>query len=280
MMERFGQLTLKGAEEADRRRWRMLCDCGTEKVMLASNVRRGLSTTCGGIAHRTKSLVGRKFGAWTVIEYARGSQFGGAMWSCSCECGAVKDVLAASLRNGASRSCGCKSREAATAAMTVDLTGRRFGRLVAQKLAGYTPGSGARWSCLCDCGRNKVVLSRNLVNGRTISCGCAVKDGAKIRPPEVRAKSTAIANTRRARLMGAGGSFTEDQIKDLFAKQRGRCACCRHPLKTGFHRDHRTPLSRGGSNDISNIELLCGPCNLRKNAKDEIAWAQENGRLL
>jgi 5-methylcytosine-specific restriction endonuclease McrA len=39
-------------------------------------------------------------------------------------------------------------------------------------------------------------------------------------------------------------------------------------------------LSRGGSNDISNIELLCERCNLRKHAKDPIDWAQENGLLV
>lgn len=47
-----------------------------------------------------------------------------------------------------------------------------------------------------------------------------------------------------------------------------------------FHRDHRTALVNGCTNDIGNIELLCGPCNQRKSAKDEIAWANENGRLL
>ena len=35
-----------------------------------------------------------------------------------------------------------------------------------------------------------------------------------------------------------------------------------------------------GTNDIGNIELLCGSCNQRKSAKDEITWANENGRLL
>ena len=47
-----------------------------------------------------------------------------------------------------------------------------------------------------------------------------------------------------------------------------------------FHRDHRVALANGGTNDIGNIELLCGSCNQRKSAKDEIAWANENGRLL
>ena len=51
-------------------------------------------------------------------------------------------------------------------------------------------------------------------------------------------------------------------------------------LNGRFHRDHRTALARGGSNDIDNIELLCRSCNSRKRDKDSIQWANENGRLL
>lgn len=56
-----------------------------------------------------------------------------------------------------------------------------------------------------------------------------------------------------------------------------RCGCA---LGDDFHRDHRVALANGGDNDITNIELLCGPCNQRKHAKDPVRWAQENGRLL
>lgn len=80
--------------------------------------------------------------------------------------------------------------------------------------------------------------------------------------------------------MNSCGSFTPTQIADLHTKQRGRCANCGAKLGAEYHRDHKVPLSKGGTNDITNIELLCGPCNLRKNAKDPVDWAQENGRLI
>ncbi|WP_371824720.1 HNH endonuclease [Paracoccus sp. MA] len=32
--------------------------------------------------------------------------------------------------------------------------------------------------------------------------------------------------------------------------------------------DHIVPLARFGANDITNIQLLCEPCNLKKSAKD------------
>ena len=31
-----------------------------------------------------------------------------------------------------------------------------------------------------------------------------------------------------------------------------------------YHIDHVVPLSRGGKNDLPNLQLLCPPCNLRK----------------
>lgn len=80
--------------------------------------------------------------------------------------------------------------------------------------------------------------------------------------------------------MSIGGSFTAAQIADLYAKQRGCCANCGVKLGEAFHRDHKVALHLGGSNDITNIELLCQPCNNKKHAKDAVRWANENGRLL
>lgn len=55
-----------------------------------------------------------------------------------------------------------------------DLTGQRFGKLVAvQKVD--TPqkkDKHAYWLCLCDCGRSTVVASHRLRGGDTFSCGC------------------------------------------------------------------------------------------------------------
>lgn len=55
-----------------------------------------------------------------------------------------------------------------------DLTGQRFGRLVAIKeLPPATKGSNYRWECRCDCGNTVIVRRGNLTSGNTTSCGCA-----------------------------------------------------------------------------------------------------------
>lgn len=74
------------------------------------------------------------------------------------------------------------------------------------------------------------------------------------------------------------GSHTSSDIKRIYMWQAGYCAnpLCVDPMQFGniparrpfaiygFHRDHIVPVSRGGTNDFENIQLLCPPCNTQK----------------
>jgi hypothetical protein len=53
----------------------------------------------------------------------------------------------------------------------LDLTGQRFGRLVARERAG-NDGRHILWRCDCDCGASKVAPTTRLRSGNTRSCGC------------------------------------------------------------------------------------------------------------
>lgn len=53
-----------------------------------------------------------------------------------------------------------------------DLTGMRFGRLVAIERAENTKQGRAQWKCKCDCGNEKVIRRSSLLDGDTQSCGC------------------------------------------------------------------------------------------------------------
>lgn len=58
-------------------------------------------------------------------------------------------------------------------------------------------------------------------------------------------------------------------------RDRGKCVCCGKDLsgvldcedRNSIHYDHIVSLSDGGINDISNIQLMCRGCNLRKSSK-------------
>jgi len=54
----------------------------------------------------------------------------------------------------------------------LDLTGQSFGQLIVVKRANK-PGEGpVEWVCKCSCGNDTLVISANLRNGTTKSCGC------------------------------------------------------------------------------------------------------------
>lgn len=100
-------------------------------------------------------ITGQKFGEWTVIDYA-----GNGKWNCVCSCGTHKAVLGKILRNGMSKSCGCRN--------TKNLIGKRFGYLTVIA-KGKQKG---KWLVRCECGTEKEVFNSNLVQGTTKSCGC------------------------------------------------------------------------------------------------------------
>lgn len=54
----------------------------------------------------------------------------------------------------------------------IDITGQRFGRLVAIELANRDSWGISRYLCRCDCGNEKILRSSHLIQGRTVSCGC------------------------------------------------------------------------------------------------------------
>ena len=80
----------------------------------------------------------------------------------------------------------------------------------------------------------------------------------------------------RARRRKKGDHWTPEDIVRIRLQQNNRCAnpYCLTEL-TNFHKDHIVPVARGGSQSVSNIQLLCPPCNHRKWAKSMDLFLQE-----
>ena len=269
--------------------WRAVCECGEERFPNTGDLTSGKIKSCGCMkvalcrGDRVVDLVGKRFNRLLVVSLSH-IKTRKYYWNCVCDCGNACVIAGGHMKNGATTSCGCVRKETTARTRVVHLTGQRFGMLVVVKPAGIKTG-GRLWECLCDCGGRKNILAAKLTTGVGVSCGCAKHRAwprVALTSIHTRAMASAHGAKRRAQKLDAGGSFTAAQITELYGKQRGRCAGpgCGVKLGDSFHRDHRVALSRGGSNDILNMELLCQPCNARKHAKDPIDWARENGRLI
>lgn len=77
----------------------------------------------------------------------------------------------------------------------------------------------------------------------------------------------AITARKRSLKLGIKGYFTRKTIENLYAKQRGKCACCGECLNGIFEVDHIIPLSKEGTNYPDNLQLLKPICNKRKGTK-------------
>jgi 5-methylcytosine-specific restriction endonuclease McrA len=82
--------------------------------------------------------------------------------------------------------------------------------------------------------------------------------------PNARAARATINARRRGRQFGAEGSYTTQKWNDLKEHFGNRCLRCGYhesELTTVLERDHVIPISKGGSNWITNIQPLCKDCN-------------------
>jgi 5-methylcytosine-specific restriction endonuclease McrA len=96
-------------------------------------------------------------------------------------------------------------------------------------------------------------------------------------------KKLSYLHNYRARKRGNGGSYTMEELHDLWHKQNGFCFYCGEllykTLNSVYHVEHKIPISRGGSNNISNIALSCEECNLRKGTRTHEEFLEELERM-
>ena len=145
------------------------CDvCGAEKPVRGTSLIDGSSKACS--KQCANSLIGQTFGEWTLLRVDKSHP---RNYICRCSCGTIKSVYAPSLKNGSSKSCGCKKVEKMKEKNKENAEshiGEKYGRLTI--LDTYKKGNDYWYKCKCDCGNEVEVLGKRLFNGTTSSCGC------------------------------------------------------------------------------------------------------------
>ena len=163
--------------------WICECECGNTKSILGGNLRSGKSTSCGcGVLKATKNRhdrfrennIGKRFGKLVILSYDEygSNECGRTKYICKCDCGNVVSVRWDNINNGDTTSCGCYGSEYSKERKQIDLTNKKFGKLVAIKRL-----DNGKWLCNCECGGTTEVTTAKLTTGHTVSCGCVSSKG-------------------------------------------------------------------------------------------------------
>lgn len=116
-------------------------------------------------------LTDQKFHRLTVIHKdnsPKKSKHRNTKWICKCDCGKITSVDSYKLKKGLTKSCGCFKKDNES----LDLTNQKFGRLTAVSKYPTIIGKQTKWLCRCKCGNEKIIETRALRSGATVSCGC------------------------------------------------------------------------------------------------------------
>lgn len=243
---------------------------------------------------RARDLTGMKAGMLTA-RYISGSD-NGALWMCDCDCGGKKEVragvLSKSIRLGyKNTSCGCTVGNQCEAKKKAKESGEI-------KFISPNPCPSGHYerytkSSICvQCSKDKFEENRDERIKLLEAWGLKNKDRLREAQNEWRRKNpesqratdkkrresvdgrkkkAIYQRIREAKKRSSGGSFKKEDVDRMIIDQGNKCVYCRKELDE-FHIDHMTPVSRGGSSDPDNLQLLCPPCNLSKGNKNHIEY--------
>jgi len=225
------------------------CKCGNEVEVRGNSLTQGLTKSCGCYRvysgqNNADNLLGMQFGKLKVLSKFSSIKNKGIIWKCQCKCGNITYVQTSSLKNGNTKSCGCDKHPKAQ-----NLIGKKFGRLIV--LDYYKKGNTTRntlYLCKCSCGNIKIVSQKELLSGKTKSCGCLHKESSMKNLP---IKIVDLKGKRFGKLVVLE---ITNQIKRGSKVWKCKCDCGKITYKTEI------ALNRKGGGVIS-----CGCANSKGN---------------
>lgn len=92
---------------------------------------------------------------------------------------------------------------------------------------------------------------------------CGMYGGRAPRVPGVRANAPAPTSTKHRRRQNNDGCIATTTRLRIYRRDNFTCVRCGTPGGE-LTIDHRIPRSKGGTNDDSNLQTMCRPCNAEK----------------
>lgn len=162
-----------------------------------------------------------------------------------------------------------------------DLLGRVYGKLTVTQPHSRDRNGHARWECVCECGKVKVVAATHLVSGKTRSCGCGIPRGKERK--QWRGYEEISGQVWNQIVRGADGSkgrraipfnLTIEQVWDLYEQQGRLCALSGLPIyfAARFNDSQTASLDRIDSSKgyvIDNVQWVHKDINKMKNSYDQ-----------
>ena len=205
--QRFGTLVVTRLSEVPEQNYIMCecqCDCGNVVTVSDKYLKSSNSVSCGctwqipGLTY-VRNFVGQCFGRLTTIRPTEMRKNKRVVWECQCDCGNTTYVATDNLSLGRTSSCGCLQKERVAKTQTIDISGQRFGRLVALRSTEQRKGTCIVWECRCDCGNTVYATSSELRYSKVLSCGCLPKEHVYGNPRQLKGqrfgKLTVVSQT-------------------------------------------------------------------------------------
>lgn len=249
--------------------------------------------------------IGDKIGFLTVLrDTGQKNTHSTKIFECLCDCGNFVNRTQTSLISAISKSykntsCGCMKSNQSVELVKARLAGERYYFTGIPCLNGHIANRLVSSKACIECNKEKDLASRSSrldyfkdyqkKNPEKAKAACAKyneanrekrreQDRLRKQNPETKAKRAAYERARRQNKRAGGGDIKKSDIDFLYLSQKGCCASCVKKLDK-FHVDHIMPLYLGGNSDLTNLQILCPDCNLKKGKMHPQEWALKNGRL-
>ena len=181
--QKFNKYTV--LEYSDDGQWSCQCECGTITKRTTKDLLNGKAVACRHCCNKEKrqksidELIGKNIGYLTVVrradDYITKNGTRKPRCLCKCVCGKEIAVDISILKRQKIKSCGCKNNHSHE--IRHDVSGERFGSLIALTRYVDKKRNKVYYKCQCDCGQITDVAFSNLLAGTTKSCGCQQHTG-------------------------------------------------------------------------------------------------------